>query len=296
LDEDEVAAQRPHDIDQALVAMRKTLDYYHAHHDKRAIFMRLYYIMTLEVHAAINGYGKYARKPIFIDPDWVRRLSGRFSTKYFESLPAGNRSRAWRYADRVAKNAHSTVVENALLGINAHINFDLPRAIGENLDPADLEDYRKLQLRKFDHDQVNNLLIAVLGQIQDTLAKDYEPGIAVGDALMGHLDERMSGRALKYYRERVWWNALSFAAAMVDEKEDLVREKLDWESLQLAREVTRSRWMWNLERGLNIVGSAFRKKKDWTSITLEPLQGPHTAAARGIPSPIVTPVVRPAGP
>ena len=274
MDESEIAAQRPHDIDQAIEAMRKTLVYYHGRRDKRAIFLRLYYIMTLEVHAAINGCGDYAHRQIFIDPEWVRRLSGRFSTKYFESLPPDNRSRAWRYADTVAKSPRSSVVENAVLGINAHINFDLPRAIAENLDPAELGDYRKLQLRKFDHDQVNNLLIRVLDQIQKTLAASYEPGIAVADAFMGNLDERMSGRALKYYRERVWWNALSFAAAKVEGKEDLVLDKLDWESLQLAKEVTGSQWMWFSERALNSVVAAFRKEKDWAAIPLEQPQRP----------------------
>jgi len=277
VDETEIAGQRPHDIDQAIEAMRRTLEYYHAQHDKRAIFLRLYYIMTLEVHAAINRQGDYADKQIFVDPEWVRRLSGRFSTKYFESLVPGNPSRAWACADAVAEDVHSTVVENALLGINAHINFDLPRAIAENIDPAELEDYRKLQLRKFDHDQVNNLLIRVLNQIQDTLATSYEPGIAVADALLGNLDERMSGEALKYYRERVWWNALSFAAAMVDGKETLVRDKLDWESAQLAKDLTRTRWLWFSERTLNASVSAFRKKTDWTTITLEQPQFPDPA-------------------
>ncbi|HEY0816931.1 MAG TPA: DUF5995 family protein [Pseudonocardia sp.] len=276
MQETEIARQRPHDIDQAIEAMRRTLEYYHARHDKRAIFLRLYYIMTLEVHAAINGLGDYAGKRIFADPEWVRRLSGRFSTKYFESLAPGNPSRAWGCADAVAKDPRSSVVENALLGINAHINFDLPRAIAENLDPAELEDYRTLQLRKFDHDQVNNLLIRVLNQIQDTLAASYEPGIAVADALMGDLDERMSGEALKHYRERVWWNALSFAAALVDKRDDLVRDKLDWESAQLAKDLTGSKWLWFSERTLNAAVSAFRKKKDWTTITLE---RPHPDAA-----------------
>lgn len=269
MDEKEIAAQRPHDIDEAIEAMHHTLVFYHARHDKRAIFLRLYYIMTLEVHAAINSYGDYAGKQIFIDPDWVRRLSGRFSTKYFESLAPDDRSRAWQLADLVASSPHSTAVENAVLGINAHINFDLPRAIAENLDPAELDDYRKLQLRKFDHDQVNNLLIRVLSQIQDTLARDYEPGITVADALLGNLDELACGEGLKIYRERVWWNALSFAAAKVDGKEELVRAKLDWESAHLAKDLLNAKWLWSKERALNAVVSAFRQKTSWATITLE---------------------------
>jgi hypothetical protein len=275
VDETKVAAQRPRDIDEAIEAMRQTLEYYHARHDNRAIFLRLYYIMTLEVHAAINACGDYAGRQIFIDPEWVRRLSGRFSTKYFESLNPQTRSRAWALADEVAQLRRSAAVENALLGINAHINYDLPRAIGENLAPEELGDYRKLQLRKFDHDQVNNLLIRVLPQIQTTLATDYEPGIVVADALMGNLDELAGGEVLKVYRERVWWNALAFAAAKVDGKDGLVRDKLDWESAHLAKDLVKAKWLWSEERVLNIVVATFERHADWTAITLEQAQKPE---------------------
>ena len=117
------------------------LAFFHEAHDRRAIFLRLYYMMTLEVHAAINGCGDYEGREVFMDPDWVRRLSGQFSSLYFKSLKAPATERAWTLAYEVAARPGSSVVQNALLGINAHINFDLPRAIAENLDPAELSDY-----------------------------------------------------------------------------------------------------------------------------------------------------------
>ena len=107
-------------------------------------------------------------------------------------------------AHEAAEDPGSSVVENALFGINAHINRDLPMAIADNLDPAELDDYRILQRRKFDDDQVNKLLIGVLNTIQDMLATDYEPGIAVANRVMGGLDERVGAFALKHFREHVW--------------------------------------------------------------------------------------------
>ena len=104
-------------------------------------------------------------------------------------------------------------MQNALLGINAHINFDLPRAIAENLDPAELPDFKVMQKRKFDHDQVNDLLVRTVNPVQKVLAKNYEPGIAVVDFAMGRLDERACAWLLRTYRQQVWWNALAFAAA-----------------------------------------------------------------------------------
>ena len=175
--------------------------------------------MTLEVHAAIHGLGDYEDKQVFLDADWIKRLSGKFATLYFKALDTCGREpddeieRAWKTADKATRSRRSTVVQNALLGINAHINYDLPRAIAANLDPAELDDHPTLQLRKFDHDQVNNLLVRTLRPIQDVLARDYAPAIALVDNLLGNLDERLSELGLKYYRERVWWDALTYASA-----------------------------------------------------------------------------------
>jgi hypothetical protein len=267
----DLAALRPKDIDEALQYMRRTLTQFHKERDKRAIFLRVYYIMTLEVHAAIHGLGDYEGRRIFYDRDWVKSLSGKFSSLYFHSLDALGRDLetelAWKEAYKTAER--SSVVENAMLGINAHINKDLAQAIAENLDPKDLEDYPTLQLRKFDHDQVNNLLVRTLEYIQDVLSRDYEPGIAVADHLLGSIDERLSTVGLKHYRERVWWDAMAFAAAQTQQCDDLVRDKLNWESYKIALFIESKKWLWRLERWLGALLWPFRRKTRWDRIVLE---------------------------
>ena len=196
MDIDTLAAQEPQTIDDALDCMEMGLRFFHEAHDRRAIFLRLYHKMTLEVHAAINGCGDYEGRDVFMEPGWVRRLSGHFSTLYFKSLKAPATERAWTLAYETAARPGSSVVENALLGINAHINFDLPRAIAKNLEGDDVGDFMTMQKRKFDHDQVNNLLVRTLNPVQEILAKDYEPGIAAADWLLGQFDERVSEAAL----------------------------------------------------------------------------------------------------
>jgi hypothetical protein len=274
----ELARQQPKNIDEALEYMRTTLEVFHKKGDKRAIFLRLYYIMTLEVHAAIHGLGDYQGRQIFLDAEWVRALSGKFATLYFKGLDTRGREpdkaveRAWKTADKACRSARSTVVQNALLGINAHINYDLPRAIAANLDPGDLKDPPTLHLRKFDHDQVNNLLVRTLRPIQDVLARDYAPGIALTDNLLGNLDERLSEIGLKYYRERVWWDALTYAAALQNGTEGIVRDKLNWESHKVA-EVLRTKWeLWLPERVLGLPWAVLGTRR-WDRITLEPVGG-----------------------
>lgn len=267
MDIGELATRRPGNIEEALDAMREGLHFYHDKRDRRAIFLRLYYMMTLEVYKAIHGCDEYKGRRIFLDPEWIFRLSGRFSSLYFESLTAPEGDRAWRIAHRVAAQPGSSTVQNALLGINAHINFDLPRAIAANLDPAELSNYEIMQRRKFDHDQVNNLLVRTVDPVQKVLAKNYEPGIGVADRVLGGWDERACGVLLRTYRERVWWNALSYAAATAEPEQKIVRDKLEWESAQLAKTLRKSR-LWGAERQVNRASRRLLAGR-WAEVPLE---------------------------
>ncbi len=272
MDINKLAAQQPRNIEEALDCMREGLHFFHEKNDRRAIFLRLYYMMTLEVYAALNGCREYAGRQIFMDPSWIYRLSGRFSTLYFHSLLAphsrGDQDRAWRLAYRVAAQPGSSVVQNALLGINAHINYDLPRAIAANLDPAELDNYEIMQKRKFDHDQVNNLLVRTVNPVQRMLAKSYEPGIAVLDRVLGTWDERACEVLLRTYRERVWWNALVFAAAKPGPEQTIVRNKLEWESYNLAKSLNRARSVWGAERLVNGVARPLLGRR-WAAVAIE---------------------------
>jgi Family of unknown function (DUF5995) len=265
---DELAARRPKNLDEALEDMQEALDYFHAKRDKRAVFLRLYYRMTIEVYRAVHGLGDYA-KPIFLDTGWIERLSGIFSSMYFESLTTAERDqdveRAWKIAHYMAESGRGTVTQDALLGIVAHIMYDLPRAIAQNLhEHGDLADESVLRRRKFDHDQVNNLLVRSIDPIQKVLGEDYGPGIEFLDRMLGGLDERFSEVELKRYRERVWWDALSYAAAAEKSQDaaDVVRDKLNWESYKLAQRLTGRRFfqraVWYPEKVLGLLSRLAR--------------------------------------
>ena len=157
----EIAAYRPKDIDEGLDAMRSALDYFHRENDQRAIFLRAYYLITLAVHQAIYQSGQYQNR-IFFDPEWVKKLAGKFSLLYFQSLSTQEREgeRAWKTAHRLAATNETSVFQDLLLGLNAHINYDLAYGIYLNLkEYDDGRDHLLLPRRKFDHDQVNNILV-----------------------------------------------------------------------------------------------------------------------------------------
>jgi Family of unknown function (DUF5995) len=274
MDDAQLAKQQPGNIDETLRCMRHTLEVFHAHRDKRAIFLRLYYLMTREVYAAVNEIGAYAGRTVFLDPSWLKRLSGLFASAYFRSLdPARTpeeRGRAWCAAHAVAADPRSPVLENALLGINAHINYDLPQAIAANLrEHDDLKDALTLQRRKFDHDQVNLILARTVDPVQRTIGEDYGHGIDAIDRLFGPVDDQVSDWELAHYREQVWWHALAFAGAEERGDSAVVRDALDRTSGELATLVDTRRNLWRTENALERLADLHDQA--WDTIVIEPL-------------------------
>lgn len=237
---DEIAAYRPQDVDEAVDAMRDALVYLHQESDHRAIFARAYYLITLAVWQAVNQRGAYDRR-IFFDAQWVKRLTGKFSSLYLQSLTTEQRpgERAWKIAHHLATSREASVLQNMLLGINAHINYDLAYGIYLNLKEFDDgRDHLLLPRRKFDHDQINNILVDTIPIIETTLTRDYGGEVKFLGELSRGLDDVLGGVGLKYYRERVWWSAISFLATQENAEIDLVHARLDWESAQLAESIS----------------------------------------------------------
>ncbi len=275
MDDAELATQKPEDIEEALRCMRRTLEKFHARRDKRAIFLRLYYLMTREVYAAINGLDAYAGEQVFLDPSWLRRLSGLFASAYFRSLDPVRTpeqlGRAWCVAHKIAAERRSAVLQNALLGINAHINFDLPQAIATNLrEHGDLADPLMLQRRKFDHDQINRMLARTVDPVQQALGRDYGHGIDTIDQLFGPIDDQVSDWELAYYREQVWWHALAFAGAEARGDSHVVRSALDRASGDLADLVDTQRCLWLTAEVVERF-DILHAHRPWDRIELEPL-------------------------
>jgi hypothetical protein len=264
----EIVALRPKTIEEAIDDMRIALDYFHRANDYRAVFLRAYYLITLAVFDAIRERGAYTRR-IFFDAEWVRRLAGKFSLLYFQSLTTEEREgeRAWKIAHLRAARRDTSVLQDLLFGLNAHINYDLAYGIYLNfVEFEDARDHILLPRRKFDHDQVNNILIDSIPVIQRVLTRDYGGWMRGLGAVLGPLDELLSGIGLKYYRERVWWNAVTYVSAEGPPEIQLVHDRLDWESAQVASLVALERT--RIFRPVEKVASLLRRKR-FAPIVLE---------------------------
>jgi hypothetical protein len=238
---EDIARQRPANAEEALAAVDLGLEFFHRTSDYRAVFLRAYRIITVNLLSALERHGRFDN-PVFWSGEWIRRIAGRFASRYFASLDEARRDgrgqRAWRIAHGRAAARRTSVSQDLLLGINAHINHDLALATADNLrEFGGIDQLAALARRKFDHDQVNNVLRGSFDEIAEAIPRAYGGLIGVAHAALYRLDDRFGAAGIAHFRERAWHNALAHVAAADEAERQLVVDRLDWESAQVAKDL-----------------------------------------------------------
>ena len=174
--------------------------------DRRAIFVTLYGTVSTEIRARLA-------QRFFSDNEWVARYAVTFGNLYLDALDdyeAHRRDRvpkAWRLCFDLARSAEGLVVQDMLLGINAHVNHDLPFALEAiSIDPDRAR-------RHGDHGAVNAVLASVVERATARIAELYAPGLAPLDEIAGPLDELLGLFSLQVARDSAWESALALSNA-----------------------------------------------------------------------------------
>jgi hypothetical protein len=201
--------------------------------DRRAIFAQCYSMMTRNILEALEE-GR------FQDAGWVDRLLSHFAGYYFKSLetydnPDLQTSAVWQYAHTVALDGDAMAIQNLILGVNAHINYDLVLATADILDPEwSRLDEASRQNRYEDYCLVNDIIGETIDNVQDLVLERYDPRLDILDKLLGPIDELLTSHLIKYWRSEVWENALRMIElTSMDEREKL-RLQIETASIQRA--------------------------------------------------------------
>ncbi len=198
------------DNNPVLLKMSLILSGWEIEHDRRLIFLSCYKMMTYNVLRAIDA-GE------FEDGDWVATLMENFAGYYFTALAAhaaqpGNCPQVWQIAFRAVQNPKVNSLQNLVLGVNAHINYDLVLALSDLLDKewASLTpDGRQMRYR--DHCRVNQVIHQTINAVQDQVIDRFDPEFRLVDTLLGPLDEWMTTLLISDWREEVWRHATCLA-------------------------------------------------------------------------------------
>jgi hypothetical protein len=150
--------------------------------------------------------GQQVEEGRFEDPTWVDRWDVAFADLYVSALEAhlsgGHVSRPWRLA--FAAPADLPVLRLLLLGINAHINYDLPQALLAVISPEDFAKPALLARRQRDHERIDAILA---GRVSAENTKLLEASrTSVLDRVLRPLNQEGSKRFLREARQKVWHN------------------------------------------------------------------------------------------
>ena len=169
--------------------------------DHRAVFTTTYLELTKELRDRLRADPHLLHwKKFFFREDAL------FADVYFRSLKRWKQGKpvpeAWRIAFETAHSGEVTGAQDMLLGINAHVQNDMPFVVAElGLETPDGKS------RKPDHDVVNAVLEMAYQRVVDEVERRYDPILAFTNPDGTTADDTAGLELVRGWREGVWRNA-----------------------------------------------------------------------------------------
>jgi hypothetical protein len=169
-------------------------------HDSRCVFSHSYAIMTRRIALAlVEGRA--------VDAEWVVSLAEAFAGRYFAAVAAYDRhecdSEAWVTVLDALTQKRTSVLEDLIFAMTAHIVHDLPLALGDVSPPSGPEPSR---VRDFH--AVNDMMASSIPSIQAAVARRYGSYVRWLDRLAENYDEIVTNYGIRMARGLAWYNAV----------------------------------------------------------------------------------------
>jgi hypothetical protein len=197
--------------------------------DHRAVFATTYLQLTRTLRAMLRQDGHLFRYPKYLYTE-----DALFADIYFNTLHAYRRGGpvppAWRIAFDTARSGQVNAGQDMLLGINAHVQNDMPfmlAALGLRTT--------KGVSRKPDHDVMNKVLDRAYESVVSAVAKRYDPLVSTTNASWNPIDDIAGLEMVKGWREEVWRNAERLLNAKSAAERRQVADQIQQNAAQWAR-------------------------------------------------------------
>lgn len=210
----------------ALIRMQSLLDQWEPLSDRRAIFLSCYLRMTRNM---LDSLGK----SVFNDPAWVNNLLEHFAGYYFNALDAyhGNPTASpaiWQQTFNAVADPRTRPLQHLMLGVNAHINYDLVLTLIDVLEPEwpALTPSQRLQ-RYADHCQINQIIAQTIDEVQDEVLERYSPAMDLIDRAFGRMDEFLVARLISGWRDQVWQQVMQWVETTSPSQQDSLLQQVE---------------------------------------------------------------------
>jgi uncharacterized protein DUF5995 len=180
--------------------------------DHRAVFDTTYLQLTLTIRQVLRENPRFFRYPRYLFVE-----DALFANIYFNTIRDRVAGRAvppaWQIAFDTAARGDANAGQDMLLGINAHVQNDMPfvlAALGLRT-PAG-------ESRKPDHDRANEMLDRGYEAVVKEIAERFDPLLFTTNADWNPIDDVAGLEVVRGWREGVWRNAERLLAATSDEE------------------------------------------------------------------------------
>jgi hypothetical protein len=172
-----------------------------------------------------SAVGDAVVQGVFEDGPWVEAWDVAFAQYYLDALDAAAGDaeagdaeadtpvpRPWRLAFAAAPDLHPLL--HVLLGINAHINFDLPQALLDVISDDDFTDPDLMDRRRRDHERIDGILSSRVSAEDAELSAHSARRLV--DRALRPANRWSSRRFLREARQKVWHNTVELQRARVE--------------------------------------------------------------------------------
>lgn len=247
-------------VDNVIREMTRRFNALGCDHDSTFAFT--YLLTTQEYRNAVED------PEFFTDNAFVNHQDAIFADFYFDQFDDWHAGRvdqvspAWRIAFKSAEDQAVSGTGNVLLGMNAHVNRDLPFVL-ETIGLVKPDGTS----RKVDHDRVNDFLNATNQYLLAEAAKYLDPTLDDGDIPGISLDNSAMVQALVLWREQAWRNAERLASAPTPEARDQVAQDIEQVA---ALEALVIRTAFSYTPLHNLLGMGSRARNSFCNANFEP--------------------------
>ncbi len=203
----------PQTVPEVIKALGAIITQAEAENSRLGLFPALYRKVTVRVQEGIAS-GR------FENGELMARLDVLFANRYlaaYNAYRAGELcSACWALAFEATHRWRPTVLQHLLLGMAAHIQFDLGIAAATVAPGPELERLRQ------DFMQINAVLGELVAEVQGELDR-LSPWMAFADVATGNLDDAMARFGMDAVRDGAWRFAQELAALPPDQWPDRLK-------------------------------------------------------------------------
>jgi hypothetical protein len=194
-------------IDAVVAKLQQRIDALPHDQVHRRTFITTYQRTTQAVGDAVDA-------AFFEDPGWVVRWDIAFADLFIVAHDADQAGelvpRPWRLAFQA--DAKLPTIVHLLLGMNAHINYDLPQATLSVITDQDFEDPALIDRRRRDHERIDKILARQVTAEDQAIAGAR----SALDRILTPANRLSSRRFLREARNKVWLNVAELQQARLD--------------------------------------------------------------------------------